>query len=51
VGFGIGGRPVGAYVIQDGNVRWHPAFDATRIIGHILLAVAAVALLLARRRS
>jgi uncharacterized spore protein YtfJ len=51
VGFGLGGRPVGAYVIQDGNVRWEPAFDATRIIGQLLVALAAVALLLARRRS
>jgi uncharacterized spore protein YtfJ len=51
VGFGLGGRPVGAYVIQGGNVRWEPAFDATRIIGQVLLAVAAIALLLTRRRS
>jgi uncharacterized spore protein YtfJ len=49
-GFAIGARPVGAYVIENGNVRWEPAFDATRIIGQLLLALAAVALLLARRR-
>jgi hypothetical protein len=25
-------RPVGAYEIRDGQVRWVPAFDATRVI-------------------
>ena len=49
-GFGLGARPVGAYVIRNGEVRWVPAFDATRIVGQALIAAAAVALLLARRR-
>jgi uncharacterized spore protein YtfJ len=40
-GFGIRARPVGAYVIRDGEVRWEPSLDLTRIIlgGQILLAL------------
>jgi uncharacterized spore protein YtfJ len=30
-GFGIGARPVGAYVIKDGEVTWKPAVDVNRI--------------------
>ena len=30
-GFGVRARPVGAFVIKDGEVRWEPAIDATRI--------------------
>jgi uncharacterized spore protein YtfJ len=39
--------PLGVYVVKDGNVRWVPAIDATR------LAVAGMALVrhLCRRRS
>jgi uncharacterized spore protein YtfJ len=50
-GFGITGRPVGAFVIQDGNVRWQPAFDATRIVQQALIAGGLLALLLLRRRD
>jgi uncharacterized spore protein YtfJ len=32
-GFGIGAKPVGAYVIKDGNVRWQPAVDVNRMVG------------------
>lgn len=31
-GFGIRARPVGVYVIKDGDVRWEPALDLNRII-------------------
>jgi uncharacterized spore protein YtfJ len=31
-GFGLGARPVGAYVIKDGDVKWQPAVDVNRII-------------------
>jgi uncharacterized spore protein YtfJ len=31
-GFGLRARPVGAYVIKDGEVRWEPALDLNRII-------------------
>jgi uncharacterized spore protein YtfJ len=41
-GFGLGARPVGAYVIEDGRVRWEPATDLTRLL---LRAEAVVALL------
>ena len=30
-GFGVAARPVGAFVIKDGQVRWEPAIDATRL--------------------
>jgi len=32
-GFGLGARPVGAYVIKDGDVSWQPAVDVNRIVG------------------
>jgi uncharacterized spore protein YtfJ len=31
VGYGVRARPVGAFVIRDGDVRWEPAIDATRL--------------------
>ena len=30
-GFGLQARPVGAYVIRDGEVEWEPAVDVSRI--------------------
>jgi uncharacterized spore protein YtfJ len=39
-GFGLAGRPVGAWVIRNGEVTWRPAVDLTR-----LAAIAAMALL------
>lgn len=30
-GFGSISWPIGAYVIKDGNVRWMPALDVTRL--------------------
>ena len=47
VGFGVKARPVGAYVIKDGEVRWEPAIDATRIALRGML-IPIVALLVAR---
>jgi uncharacterized spore protein YtfJ len=48
-GFGLTARPVGAYVIREGEVRWQPAFDLTRtILGCQLLGL--VALLLTHLR-
>jgi uncharacterized spore protein YtfJ len=44
-GFGVVARPIGAYVIRDGNVSWRAAVDLNRV----LLLAAAVVLLLARR--
>jgi MYXO-CTERM domain-containing protein len=51
-GFGLGARPVGAYVIADGQVRWEPAVDVSRIATQALLALGLLVLLLGwRRRS
>ena len=42
-GFGLTARPVGAYVIKDGDVEWKAAVDLQRvIIGGYLVAVAAL---------
>jgi uncharacterized spore protein YtfJ len=45
-GFGIRARPVGAYVIRDGKVRWEPALDLNRVIlgGQIVAIVALLTL-------
>ena len=37
-GLGWGGRPAGAFVLRDGQVRWQPAVDVNRLV----TAVAAV---------
>jgi uncharacterized spore protein YtfJ len=53
-GFGLSARPVGAYVIHDGEVQWKPAIDYERVaIAGLLVAGAAlvtVSSLAARRR-
>ncbi|HYN17052.1 MAG TPA: spore germination protein GerW family protein [Actinomycetes bacterium] len=42
-GFGMTARPVGAFVIRDGEVSWRPAVDATRIaLGGQVVAVVAL---------
>ena len=45
-GFGVRARPVGAFVIRDGNVRWEPVVDPERehlinalVIGGALLVL------------
>jgi uncharacterized spore protein YtfJ len=40
-GFGVQARPVGAYVVKDGQVRWMPAVDATRVFAMLSLVVVA----------
>ena len=40
-GFGLAGRPAGAYVIRNGELKWQPAVDPNRlfaIIGMVLVA-------------
>ena len=32
-GFGVMVRPAGAFIVENGAVRWLPALDATRVIG------------------
>jgi uncharacterized spore protein YtfJ len=51
-GFGIRARPVGAYVIREGAVRWEPSLDLNRIIlgGQILVALLLVRGMIRRRR-
>jgi hypothetical protein len=46
-GFGLTARPVGAYVIRDGQVRWEPAFDLTRVA--VLAQVAVIVAFLSIR--
>jgi uncharacterized spore protein YtfJ len=50
-GFGLGGRPVGAFVIAEGEVSWRPAVDVTRIAQQALIAAGVIALLYLRRRD
>jgi uncharacterized spore protein YtfJ len=52
VGFGLTGRPVGAYVIRGEQVSWEPAVDVTRAIlgGQILALVALLVFRSLRRR-
>lgn len=47
-GFGVSGRPVGAFVIKDGHVSWRPAVDPNRIVA--IVGVAVIAYLLSRPR-
>jgi len=43
VGFGIGAKPAGVYVIRNGRVRWRPAVDVNRIVlGGQMVAVIAL---------
>jgi uncharacterized spore protein YtfJ len=49
-GYGLNARPVGAYVIDDRDVRWVPAPDVTRIVTQALLVVALIAFGILRRR-
>jgi uncharacterized spore protein YtfJ len=45
-GFGITARPVGAFVIRNGEATWQPAFDLNRVIlgGQVLGIVLFLAL-------
>ena len=43
LGFGVIVRPVGVYIVKDGEVSWQPAMDVMRVIlGGQLLALAAI---------
>jgi uncharacterized spore protein YtfJ len=54
MGFGVNARPVGVYVVKNGEVTWQPAVDVMRVIlgGQLLGLVAILTLrsLLRRRR-
>ncbi len=45
-GFGLRARPVGAFVVRGGEVRWEPALDVTRlaILGQVVAIVAILSL-------
>jgi len=47
-GLGLVAKPVGAYVIKDGRLRWRPAIDVTRLVGTI--GAVAIGILLAAGR-
>lgn len=47
-GFGLGGRPAGAYVIKNGDVSWRPAVDPNRIVK--VLGAVVIAYFLTRPR-
>jgi uncharacterized spore protein YtfJ len=52
-GFGLGARPVGAYVIDDRGARWEPATDLTRLLlrAQFIAAVMLLVWLLGARRE
>jgi uncharacterized spore protein YtfJ len=53
-GASIIAEPVGAYVVQDGTVKWHAAVDVNNIVRRFVVASALVALAgirLARKRE
>jgi len=47
-GFGVSGRPAGAFVIKDGQVSWRPSVDPNRIV--VMVGMAVIAYLLSRPR-
>ena len=47
-GFGMTGSPAGAYVVQDGKVKWLPAVDPNRLF--VMVGMAVIAYLLMRPR-
>lgn len=47
-GFGLSARPVGAFVIRNGQVRWRPAIDVNRVILGMQIVVATGLLVLGK---
>lgn len=50
-GFGLMARPAGAFIIENGTVRWQPALDVTRLIGAGVIVALALARRFRRRRA
>ncbi|MEU9883911.1 hypothetical protein [Sphaerisporangium sp. NPDC051011] len=42
-------RPVGAYIVKDGEARWEPAFDVNRFVLGVQILVGLALILFARR--
>ena len=47
-GYGLNARPVGAYVIEGGSVRWEPAVDVTGLAMRGMVTALGLAFLLRR---
>ena len=41
-GFGMGARPVGVYVVKDGEVSWRRAVDAQQVVALVAIVALAV---------
>ena len=50
-GFGAVSWPVGVYVVKDGDVRWVPALDLTRLLAGAFAVVRLLVRSRARRRA
>lgn len=50
-GFGMQGRPAGAFVIRDGTVMWRPAVDPNTVIVGLVIVTVAVLVTRAWARS
>lgn len=48
-GFGLGARPVGAYVIRGDQVTWIPAVDVSRVLLYGLAALLVLRSIIRRR--
>jgi uncharacterized spore protein YtfJ len=46
-GFGLSARPVGAWVIKDGDATWRPAIDLNRVI--LMSQIVAIVMFLSLR--
>lgn len=49
-GFGMIARPAGAFIIENGKVRWQPALDVTRLVGAGVVVLLALTRRFGRRR-
>lgn len=50
MGFGVNARPVGVYVVKDGDVQWRPAIDVVQLVlGGQLAALTGIVMLRRRR--
>jgi uncharacterized spore protein YtfJ len=38
-GFGVNAHPTGAFVVENGRVRWQPAVDVNRVLAFAVVAL------------